>query len=245
MTVDIIAWGVDPQDHQDWPVRWASSQEDALMASRALLVSLRELAYYENGVKLFTASSCYESLKHGQHLFMESIVKRQNRYPANLLDPTAGWGRDALSVALLGINVTVMEKQTLPLCFLLYAKRYLYPRLSERFTIIPGCFSEHKFEPTEFACLYLDPLFFEQKKTVSKKAMTLLYHTEQTPDNENHLLVSGLDRLQPQTVIVKHPLKSELGALPHVLNHSRTSRSCRYDIFYVNQQKINYASLFS
>lgn len=244
MTVDIIAWGVNPKEHEDWPVVWAHSQEEALKASRGLLVSVRDLAYYENGVKLFTATSCYESLKRGQHVFMESIVKRQNRYPANLLDPTAGWGRDALSVALLGINVTVMEKQDLPLCFLMYAKRYLYPKLASRFNIVPGCFSTHNFQPTEFDCIYLDPLFFDQKKTVSKKAMTLLYHTDQTPDDENHLLVSGLNRLQPQTVIVKHPLKSDLGSLPQVLTHSRTSRSCRYDIFYTNQQKINYATLF-
>lgn len=241
----IVAWGGEP-DHPDlWPVRWASSSQEALSHRQALLIDPREIAYYHNGEKIFTSQTCYDSLKRGQHRFFPELLKRQGHRPETLLDPTAGWGREALSAAMSGINVTVMEKQPLPVCFLLYARQYLYPKLLPNLHIVPGCFSQHHFAADNFECIFLDPLFFEQKKSASKKAMSLLYDARSEPQNQNQLLVQGLERLHPKTLVLKQPLKAPQASLPHVLCHSRPSRSCRYDIFYINQQPLSYATLFS
>lgn len=245
MISEIVAYGVKPSNADSWPVQWAQSEQEALNAAQGLIVTVRELSYYQQGVKLFSSITCYESLQRGQHRFLEAVLKRQGRYPETLLDPTAGWGRDAMAAALIGVKVTAIEKQPLPLCFLLYAQHFLYPKLQERLTVIPGCFSQQTFLPEQFECVYLDPLFFDHKKTTSKKAMTLLYQSGLSENAENDLLIEGLQRLQPHTLIVKQPLKAPLPTLPQILSHSRSSRSCRYDIFYINHKKINYAALFS
>lgn len=202
-----------------------------------LVLSKEDLIFYKNGLRFITATECYTSLLQKKHVSLLQIMKRRGKLPCSIVDGTGGWGRDALTFAQAGINTTLFECQELPIIFLHYALQRWFSSLQSLMTIHNKLFSEHSFTQTE--CVYLDPLFFDDKKSLSKKTMQSLYDLYPTEKNIQHEdLKKGLLKIKMDTLVIKQPRLTKPW-LANWMIHQRFNRTCRFDIFYINKGVIS------
>ena len=92
-------------------------------------------------------------------------------------------------------------------------------------------------------CLYLDPLFFDSKASLSKKAMELLYdlpeslHASQA--EQDLCLKQALIYFKIDTLVIKQYRQAKPWLTHKSFVHSeKLTKTCRYDIFYINQQAL-------
>jgi len=234
---------------QHWPVVW----EEALSLRHGdledyVFFTENDLILYRQGLPYFSARTCYESVLNNQHAFILKVIERKGKLPKSFVDGTAGWGREALTVALAGVPVTAIEQCALPVLFLHYATEFIFPMVN--LSIIHKNFLTYAGENTmqHVPCLYLDPLFFNSKASLSKKAMELLYdlpESLQTSQVEQDLcLKQALTHFKIDTLVIKQYRQAKPWlAHKSVVYSEKLTKTCRYDIFYINQKFIE-MSLF-
>ncbi len=229
-----------------WPGQWSPLTElshiDPLVTDYVLWTDL-DLVFFHKGQAYFSAKSCYKSVKNNQHRSILKAIERKGKRPKQLLDGTAGWGREAFTIALEGIPVTAVEQSALPVLFMHYAKEFLFS--NALLTVFHMNFQDYTqaYQENQWPCVYLDPLFFDTKASLSKKSMELLYLLPEscnlTQGQHDWALKSGLFPLKTETLVVKQYRHAAPWFLPNTFMHSeKTTKTCRYDVFYINSQSI-------
>ncbi|AIR87877.1 class I SAM-dependent methyltransferase [Pseudomonas cremoricolorata] len=154
-----------------------------------------------------------------------------------VLDATAGLGKDAFVLASLGCQVTLIERQ--PLIAALLEDGLVRGRLDaevapivERMRLLTGNAIEHlrnwQGEPPQV--IYLDPMFPHRDKSALVKKEMRVFRPLVGDDLDAPALLAAALQLASHRVVVKRPRKAPIidGAKP---SHSIDGKSSRYDIY--------------
>lgn len=179
----------------------------------------------------------------------------------NLLDATAGLGHDALLLAHLGANVTLVERH--PVLFTLletqlqHAKEdYFLNHTAQRIQLIfddaQHLLQQFEQQQRTFDVVYLDPMFPQrnqntQKKAQVKKQMQVLHYLleddsiDDTLQNPHHLdlgdaLLNLAQKISPR-VIVKRP-KYAIFLNNQEPQHQWLGESSRFDAYFQSANPI-------
>lgn len=170
----------------------------------------------------------------------EAIAKavgiKGNELPS-VIDATAGLGRDAFVLAVLGCKVKLVERH--PVVFLLlqeglnraYADPEIGEMLQENLQLLPVSHISELNPGKDFAdVVYLDPMYpHKQKSALVKKEMRVFQHLVGADLDADQLLQPAL-ALAQKRVVVKRPDYAEFLAnqAPHF---SRETKNHRFDIY--------------
>ena len=162
--------------------------------------------------------------------------------PLHVIDMTAGLGRDAAVLALLGCHVTAIERA--PVVFALLEDGLRRARdadaadtLAERITLVRADACDYLDAlPAEALpdVIYLDPMFPERTRSaLVKKEMRLLSRLLDGEDDAGRLLEAAL-RTGCHRVVVKRPLHAPHIAAPlvHQPPLQFRGRSARFDVYF-------------
>lgn len=157
-------------------------------------------------------------------------------YRPNVLDATAGMGRDALMMAMLGCQVTLYERNFAIACLLedalvqLKASEHFGKEVSSRLELIKmDSLSLENIDP-KFEVIYLDPMFPERKKSaLVKKEMRLFKRLVGEDMDADQLLTMALDS-PCRRIVVKRPKGAPLLAEKKP-SHQITAKKFRYDVY--------------
>lgn len=173
----------------------------------------------------------------GSGQMIAKAVGVQSGIRPNVLDATAGLGKDAFVLAELGCTVTLIERQ--PVIAALLADGMARARavadvapVMARMTLLTGNAIDRMLawdgEPPQV--IYLDPMFpHRDKSALVKKEMRLFRPLVGDDDDAPHLLAAAL-QLASHRVVVKRPRKAPaiLGEPPGYVLEGKSSR---YDIY--------------
>ena len=168
-------------------------------------------------------------------------IKKGNR--PNVVDATAGWGRDAFVLATMGCRVHMIERSKVIAALLEDGLRRaeqdekIGPLIKEKISLT--CGESHKelcnlpFEPE---VIYLDPMFPHKKKSaLVKKEMRILQEVVGQDDDADVLLKVALT-IATNRVVVKHPdYAGFLGELKPTT--SIKTKKHRFDIYLINAEE--------
>ncbi len=181
-----------------------------------------------------------------QHPGREWLLRAMGRLPSepNLIDATAGWGRDSALLAQAGFQVQMVEKHPVLVALLsdgLARATAQQPDFARNLQLIyrdsRDLFAERLTQPhpNHRPIIYLDPMFPPQRKTaLVKKEMQLLHALLGTEPRENEDQSLEMARKIAHRVVVKRP-KSALplaDAPPHFSIHAPT---LRFDVYVCHQ----------
>ncbi len=204
---------------------------------------LRDDLWWCHHGEVLKASSCYAAVAQGYKNFpVVQAIERKGKRPSFVLDGTCGWGRDTLAIALSGVQVKAIEKSFAPVVFLQYALAHVFPKVQQFVEIVHGAFEHSNILEPE--CLYLDPLFFEGKKTKSKKAIEMLYNDEIDPIGQYQELVTGIIRQNPNMLVIKQPLGAK-GWLKKYVAQEKKFKACQFERYYLDGRILTYDDFFS
>ena len=154
-----------------------------------------------------------------------------------VLDCTAGLGKDAFVLASLGCQMTLIERQ--PLIAALLEDGLARARgddetgpIVARMTLLTGNAIEHlrqwQGEPPQV--IYLDPMFPHREKSALVKKEMRVFRPLVGDDLDAPALLEAALALATHRVVVKRPRKAPIieGAKP---GHSLEGKSSRYDIY--------------
>lgn len=154
-----------------------------------------------------------------------------------VLDATAGLGKDAFVLASLGCQMTLIERQPLIAALLEdgLSRGRLHAEVApivERMHLLPGNAIEHmrnwQGEPPQV--IYLDPMFPHRDKSALVKKEMRVFRPLVGDDQDAPALLAAALALASHRVVVKRPRKAPVieGAKP---SHSIEGKSSRYDIY--------------
>ncbi len=156
--------------------------------------------------------------------FKSSISKR-------ILDGTGGLGHDAFIFALLGQEVTIVEKN-IGLCILIEEALNNLPNTryfnlaKEKITILNGDSREYLDQIQDFDVIYLDPMFNSVKNVARAKNLTFINKYLGDYDNP---LEDFLSR-NYKRVVIKREIKASYGNLKEPTVSFKGS-SIRFDVY--------------
>ena len=168
----------------------------------------------------------------GKELLLKALGKTKTPY--EIIDCTAGLGRDAFVLACAKHNVTLIERSSIIAELLADAlqRARMLPELAEimnRMTLVIGdakeLLSQHSAD-----IVYLDPMFPERKKTaLVKKEMRTLQNLLGADTDVEQLLVIARQQARKR-VIVKRPLHAAYlaDAKPDLCYKGKASR---FDVY--------------
>jgi 16S rRNA (guanine1516-N2)-methyltransferase len=218
----------------------------------ALIVDDNKIILQQTGHKVpgpifaeFTEGSVDHRRKFGGgkgQMIAKAVGMKSGVYP-QILDATAGLGKDGFVLASLGASVTMIERSPLVYCLLhnglQRAKDFAQHNDAELQAIIQRM-SLHKVASHDYLqtlnaenfpdVIYLDPMFPERDKTAEVKKEMLAFHSLVGKDEDaDQLLPLALSRVNYR-VVVKRPRKAPF------LNNQTPSfqlegKSSRFDIY--------------
>ncbi|MBM4222317.1 MAG: hypothetical protein FJ161_00720 [Gammaproteobacteria bacterium] len=221
---------------EPWPVQWVETYDECARHPYHLLLDDDNLLLIVHGQCVYSAKECYQTVLQDQHGFIRTAVKRKNKYPTELIDGTAGWGREALTLALAGIKIFAIERAELPVIFLKYALEFIFPQtfIEVHHQPLDEYLQKQSHQIIEY--IYCDPLFFESKRSLSKKSMQLLYHEDRRlfGGQQDDSLLKALKGHHIQSLLIKQPKNA-----PRLFNNNcviieRYQKTCRYDLYCLN-----------
>lgn len=149
-----------------------------------------------------------------------------------VIDATAGLGRDAYLLAVLGCRVLMLERSPIIHALLQEALTKISPTLQDRLrlTAIDSCRYLTVTDPADV--VYLDPMYPERQKSAAvKKEAKLLRAIVGADDDAHALLHCGLQAAKSR-VVVKRPRLA-----PYLADKKPTytlsGRSTRFDIYII------------
>ncbi|HXH02210.1 MAG TPA: class I SAM-dependent methyltransferase [Candidatus Competibacteraceae bacterium] len=157
----------------------------------------------------------------------------------DVLDATAGLGRDGFVLACLGARVRLVERSPIIAALLedglqrALADPELGPLLSARLTLTPGSGSAVMAalaEDQRPEVVYLDPMYpHRDKSALVKKEMRVLRRLVGDDEDAPALLTAAL-RCARHRVVVKRPRLAPVLEGPRP-SHAITAKSTRYDVY--------------
>ena len=134
--------------------------------------------------------------------------------PLHILDVTAGWGKDAFLLAELGCHLVAIESHKLVFSFLKDFKEHTSTKGSLEFKL-GDSLSYLKSLSEKPDVIYFDPLFSEDKKSLSQKSLRILQElTYQEQNKSEELFKACLKKAKNRIVVKRHKLqKSKEGNL--------------------------------
>ena len=211
------------------PVQWVEAEQITTECSYFLLTDL----------DLFFISPLGElsakSLISKKNPALLEALKRRSVLPKTVLDATCGFSGDTSILLDASVAVQGFESNAFALVFLAYF-RQKYQQRYEQFQLFDSCFSDHNIEHVE--CLYLDPMFDDSRKRLSRLSMNLLgQYQEHSPAIALSLLKEGLKKIRFSTLVVKSS-KRQPPLLKGFVSSTLTSKSVTYWRFYTNDEVI-------
>lgn len=173
----------------------------------------------------------------GSGQMLARAVGIQGAIRPDILDATAGLGRDAFVLASLGCRVHMLERNPVVSWLL----RDGLQRAAADGEVAPIVARMSLLEQDAITCMrnwhgdipqviYLDPMFPEREKSaLVKKEMRLLQPLVGSDADAEQLLQAALE-LASHRVVVKRPRKAPFIA-EHKPGHQLQGKSCRYDIY--------------
>ena len=147
----------------------------------------------------------------------------------NILDATAGWGRDAAILASFGANVLMLERQPLMAALLEDA---IIRAQSTALSLIYQDAKSYLERLTEYDypdVIYIDPMHPErQKSALVKKDMQILQQLVGPDDDAQTLIQLAIVRAKKR-VVVKWPQKESALVKP---NLSIPGKTIRFDVYF-------------
>lgn len=153
-----------------------------------------------------------------------------------VLDVTGGLGKDAVVLAGLGCDVTLIERH--PVIALLLEDGVERAKVSAWFNnlllqLIKQDALDFLQKPCDFEVIYLDPMYPEQKKKAAgKREMQILRKLVGSDRDAENLLALALKRAR-QRVVIKRP---RLIAPVPSPNFSLWGQSTRFDVYLVGER---------
>ena len=162
----------------------------------------------------------------GKDLLAKACNLKQGK-ALTIIDATAGLGKDAYALALLGAKVIMIEENPI-LCEMLASA---LTQTSKALTLLKG--NAEKILASICAeqvidVIYLDPMFPERKKSaLVKKEMQLLQRLIHETDNENLANIARQQKVK--RVVIKRPRHAKpLIKNPH---YQYSGKTCRFDVY--------------
>ena len=148
--------------------------------------------------------------------------------PLRILDVTAGWGKDAFLLAQLGCHVTAIENHKLVFVFLKDFEKQIQTQGSLKF-ILGDSLSYLKTISEKPDVIYFDPLFPEDKKSLSRKSLRILQElTFQEGEFSKELFEACLKKAKNRVVVKRHKLQRSMSKN---LLCTFSGRSVCFDVF--------------
>jgi len=155
----------------------------------------------------------------------------------NIVDATAGWGRDAFVLATMGCRVHMIERSSIIAALLEDGLRRAYENVKvgklihDKLSCACGDSRQALLDvPFEPEVIYLDPMFPQKEKSaLVKKDMQILQAVVGQDEDADELLQVAL-RIATKRVVVKRPDYADFlaGLIPQT---SIKSKKYRFDIY--------------
>jgi|GEM_PF-1466202 len=181
-----------------------------------------------------------KSHKGKQEPLAKAFSLGKPKKPSQIVDTTAGLGRDSLTLALSGANVVMIERELPLICLLQQALQLAQGQswfldIHHRLELFAGdaqhYLTSHDNSDSTIAW-YCDPMFHHNssKSAQNKKAIQALqYLCKKEPINDLPNIL--LHQLTPgQKLVVKRPLHEP--GLDLLLNFQIKTKTCRFDVHY-------------
>ncbi len=155
----------------------------------------------------------------------------------NVIDATAGMGRDSFVLASLGCKVQMIERSPVVAAMLEDALDRARQdadvcEIADRLSVICADASEYLIEAESVDVIYLDPMYPEKRKSAAvKKDMRALQMLVGVDQDSHKLLETALKKAKHR-VIVKRPKQAD-PIQGQQLNSSISSPNTRYDIYSI------------
>ena len=177
----------------------------------------------------------------GRKQALAKAVGLKSGYSPNVIDSTAGLGRDAFVLANLGCCVTMIERSPVMACLLEDALRRaayaeeLNPWITQRLQLVGGDARQQIPALSEIApadAIYIDPMYPPRTKSaLVKKEMRFIQALVGEDLDSPTLLGIALQHAQKR-VIVKRPSYAATIEGPKP-SHTIDSKNTRYDVYMV------------
>lgn len=160
--------------------------------------------------------------------------------PLKVLELTAGWLKDTWQMLVLGCQVTACEKNEL--VFQLVNKALLQINVQEPWKeflkSLRHCHVDSEFFVTEndlalWDVIYIDPMFPDKKKSLSRKEMQILQELIKDDKNKGESLVELTLAKRPKRLVVKRPLHGS--ELAEGVSFQVKGKLSRFDV-YINAE---------
>ncbi|AIT10330.1 16S rRNA methyltransferase [Candidatus Francisella endociliophora] len=144
-------------------------------------------------------------------------VEGRSKEKLQILDTTAGLGRDSFTLAARGHHIISIEKD--PYIYLLlkdalYRAKQLHSLvdIANRITLLNADSNEYISKTTQiFDCIYIDPMFPPRRKSAKvKQGMQVLHEIAFNNETSNANLLANIIKSQKtKKAVVKRPINSE------------------------------------
>lgn len=157
----------------------------------------------------------------------------------DVIDTTAGLGRDAFVLATLGCRVRMLERSALIACLLhdglqrATQDAALSPWLAQRLSLIPGdalAYLNALEQAARPEMIYLDPMYPKRMKSALVKKEMRVFQTLLGHDQDGAALLSAALRAATKRVVVKRPKGAQNleGPKPTTVIQGKNTR---YDVY--------------
>ena len=132
--------------------------------------------------------------------------------PLFVLDITAGWAQEAFLISHLGCHVTAVESN--PFVFHFVQESLNQKKLKPydlNFILDDSLNYLNSLEEANYPdVIYMDPMFGDKKKSLSKKSLRILKELVGETKNQQILLDLALNKARKRVVVKRHRLESPL-----------------------------------
>lgn len=172
-----------------------------------------------------------------QHLGAENLIKAcriKGQARGDVLDATAGLGRDAFLLAKSGFCVTATEREPVVYALLKNAlDRYCLKTGENPPMELIQCSAEQQMNQHHYDVIYFDPMFPKRDKNAKiKKDMQILQLLlADKPVNYQPVLEAAL--CSAKKLVIKRPRRADL-LLSRQPTYQLIGKACRYDVYQLN-----------
>lgn len=212
-----------------------------LLGYRDDVLSLRPADHSSGDIAVDFASGAHRHRMQGGAELVVRAVRGRAREPLQVIDATAGLGRDSFVLACSGFAVTLIERSPIVAALLADGLRRaqvaLEPQVSEaaaRMTLAQGDARELLAQwpaARRPDVVYLDPMFPDERKSaLPKKEMQLFQHLLGVSDDAD--LLDSACAAARRRVVVKRPLKGP-ALTARVPSYVLSGKAVRFDVYAV------------
>lgn len=231
---------------QQWHLSFQENEQSGLvLLQQASHLELRQLDEPKVGPVLVDFASDALTFRRlhggGKKEAIAKAVGLKGQSTLNVLDATAGLGRDAFVLASLGCHVHMVERSPVVAALLADGLRraaedsQLSKWLPLKMQLTQGIASEllADWQQEKPDVVYLDPMFPHRKKTALVKKEMRIFQQLLGPDEDADLLLPPALALAQKRVVVKRPADAPYlaGKKPDI---EYTGKANRFDVYLTN-----------